>query len=230
MAGGGIAILIAVLVGFTFPLFREEVVQNRKLVLRQRYWLYYAITFIGGARRQIFIVFATLLMVQKFGYTVADMTMLLLVNSMFNMALAPRLGAFIAKWGERRSMLIEHAGLVGVFLLYAVVRDPLIAALLYMLDNAFFFMSIAHKTYFQKIGDPADMAPTAGVAFSINHVAAVGLPIPLGIIWDSSYTAVFVIGSGIALVGLLFSLLVPRDPAQGQETLLMRPLKTLPAE
>ncbi len=230
MAGGGVAVIIALLVGFTFPHFKEDVVQNRKLVLRQRYWLYYVITFIGGARRQIFIVFATLLMVQKFGYTVGDMTMLLLVNSMFNMALAPRLGAFIARWGERRSMLIEHAGLVGVFLLYAMVDSPMIAAVLYMLDNAFFSMSIAHKTYFQKIGDPADMAPTAGVAFSINHVAAVGLPIPLGIIWDTSYSIVFAIGAGIALIGLLFSLLVPRDPAEGHETLLTSPLKTLPAE
>jgi predicted MFS family arabinose efflux permease len=230
MAGGGVAVVIALAIAFMFPHFREEVKQNRRLVLRQRYWLYYVITFIGGARRQIFIVFATLLMVQKFGYTVADMTMLLLVNSLFNMALAPKLGAFIARWGERRSIMIEHAGLVGVFLLYAVVHDPLIAAVLYMLDNAFFSMSIAHKTYFQKIGDAADMAPTAGVAFSINHVAAVGLPIPLGIIWDASYTAVFAIGAGIAFVGLVFSLLVPRDPAAGQETLLVKTLKPVPAE
>jgi predicted MFS family arabinose efflux permease len=230
MAGGGVAVLIALVVSLTFPHFREEVVQNRRLILRQRYWLYYVITFIGGARRQIFIVFAALLMVQKFGYTVSDMTLLLLLNSLFSMMLAPRLGAFIANWGERRSMLIEHTGLVAVFLLYAVVHNPLIAAVLYMLDNAFFSMSIAHKTYFQKIGDPADMAPTSGVAFSINHVAAVGLPIPLGIVWDYSYTSVFVIGAGIALAGLVFSTLVPRDPARGQETLLVRSVKTLPAE
>lgn len=230
MAGGAVAVVIALLIAFTFPHFREEVKQNRKLVLRQRYWLYYVITFIGGARRQIFIVFATLLMVQKFGYSVGDMTMLLLVNAMFNTVLAPRLGAFIATWGERRTMLIEHTGLVVVFLLYAFVHDPLLAAALYMLDNAFFSMSIAHKTYFQKIGDPADMAPTAGVAFSINHVAAVGLPIPLGIIWDHSYASVFIIGAVIALAGLAFSLLVPRDPREGQETLLAKAMTPQPAE
>ena len=32
----------------------------------------------GGARRQIFIVFAVLMMVQKFGYNVSEMTVLLL--------------------------------------------------------------------------------------------------------------------------------------------------------
>jgi predicted MFS family arabinose efflux permease len=230
MAGGLVAVGIALFIVLAFPHFREEVKQNRKLVLRKRYWLYYVITFIGGARRQIFIVFATLLMVQKFGYTVAEMTALLLVNSAFNMFLAPRLGAFIAKRGERRSIIIEHAGLVIVFVLYALTSNAWIAAILYMLDNAFFAMSIAHKTYFQKIGDPADMAPTAGVAFSINHVAAVGLPIPLGIIWDSNYAAVFLIGAGIAALGLLFSFLVPRDPAEGQETVWPSRAVPLPAE
>jgi hypothetical protein len=78
-------------------------------------------------------------------------------------------------------------------------------------------MSIAHRTYFQKIGDPEDMAPTAGVAFSINHIAAVFIPIPLGLIWDIDYTLVFWIGSAIAALGLLFSFMVPRDPANGRE-------------
>jgi hypothetical protein len=50
-------------------------------------------------------------------------------------------------------------------------------------------MSIAHKTYFQKIADPGDIAPTSGVTFSINHLAAVFLPIPLGIVWDIGSSA-----------------------------------------
>jgi protein-S-isoprenylcysteine O-methyltransferase Ste14 len=104
-----------------------------------------------------------------------------------------------------------------VFAAYALVADPWIAAMLYMLDNAFFSMSIAHRTYFQKIGDPEDMAPTAGVAFSINHIAAVFIPIPLGLLWDVHYTWVFWIGTGIAALGLAISFLVPRDPARGNE-------------
>ena len=220
MAGGLVATVIGLLIWLTFPQFEARTPQRKTLVLRKRYWLYYVITFIGGARRQIFMIFAILLMVQKFGYTVGDMTMLLLANAVFTTLIAPRLGRFIEIWGERRSILIEHAGLFAVFAAYALVTDPWIAAALYMLDNAFFSMSIAHRTYFQKIGDPEDMAPTAGVAFSINHIAAVFIPIPLGLLWDVHYTHVFWVGSGIAVVGFLFSLLVPRDPAKGHETTL----------
>jgi len=220
MAGGFVALGVALFVWLAFPHFEGKTPQRKSLVLCKRYWLYYVITFIGGARRQIFIIFAVLLMVQKFGYDVSDMTMLLLVNATFTTVIAPRFGRFIETWGERRSILIEHAGLFAVFAAYALVTAPWIAAVLYMLDNAFFSMSIAHRTYFQKIGDPEDMAPTAGVAFSINHIAAVFIPIPLGLLWDHDYTMVFWIGSAIAAAGLFFAFLVPRDPAKGQETTL----------
>ena len=89
------------------------------------------------------MIFAILMMVQKFGYTVSDMTMLLLANAMFTTMIAPRLGRFIEVWGERRSIIIEHVGLMAVFAAYALVQDPWIAAALYMLDNAFFSMSSA---------------------------------------------------------------------------------------
>jgi len=218
-AGGMISLLLTALIAFTFPHFKEEVPQRKQIVIRSRYWLYYALVFMGGARRQIFIVFAAFLMVQKFHYDVSSITLLLLINAAINMALAPTLGALIGRFGDRRSMILEHAGLILVFLAYALVRNPWIAAGLYVLDNAFFAMSIAHKTYFQKIADPGDIAPTSGVAFSINHIAAVLLPIPLGIVWDIDSSAVFVIGAAMAGVALCLSLLVPHDPDAGNETI-----------
>ena len=51
-----------------------------------------------------------------------------------------------------------------------------LAAALYVIDHLFFALAFAQKTYFQKIADPADIAPTAAVAFTINHIAAVFLP------------------------------------------------------
>jgi hypothetical protein len=219
LAGGSLTILIALLAYFWFPYFREEVTQHRRLVFRSRYWLYYALTFMGGARRQIFIIFAVLLMVQKFEYDVSEITLLMLVNALVNTLIAPKLGSLIARWGDRLTMIVENIGLVTIFLLYAVVENPWLAASLYVLDNAFFFLAIAQRTYFQKIADPADIAPTAGVAFSINHVAAVTIPIPLGIIWDLSAAAVFLIGSAMAGIALILSVLVPRDPEPGREVI-----------
>ncbi|HKQ94788.1 MAG TPA: MFS transporter [Aestuariivirgaceae bacterium] len=231
LAGGLLTVAVVIFAYFWFPYFREEVPQRRQLVLRRRYWLYYAITFMSGARRQIFIIFAVLLMVQKFEFDVSAITLLMLVNAVINTLAAPKLGALIAKWGDRNTMIVENLGLVAIFVLYAVATNPWFASGLYVLDNAFFFLAIAHRTYFQKIADPADIAPTSGVAFSINHIAAVTIPIPLGIIWDVDPATVFLIGSAMAGVALILSLLVPKDPEPGRETTMLgRAPSVAPAE
>lgn len=232
LAGGGVTVLLALVVWFGFPKFREAVPQRKHLFMRKRYWLYYALTFMSGARRQIFIVFAGFMMVEKFGFSVAAITGLFLANAVFNMWVAPKIGNLIVKLGERRMLVLEYIGLIGVFLAYAFVENPWIAAALYLVDHAFFAMAIAQKTYFQKIADPADMAPTAGVAFTINHIAAVVIPVLFGLIWLTHPSWVFIIGAGMAGVSLVLSLLIPRDPREGNETLLSTPssVAAAPAE
>ena len=202
----------------TFPQFPEGVAQNKELVLRRRYWLYYALTFMSGARRQIFTVFAGFLMVERFGYDVEHVALLFLVNCLFNMAFAGRIGALIGRVGERRALVFEYVGLIGVFAAYAFVSNATIAGALYVIDHAFFALAIAIKTYFQKIGDPADMAPTAGVAFPINHIAAVFIPAVFGLVWLVSPAAVFLAGSAMAAGSLVLALLIPDRPDVGAET------------
>ena len=228
LAGGGVTVLIALVCWLGFPRFREETPQRKHLLMRKRYWLYYALTFMSGARRQIFIVFAGFMMVEKFGFSVAAITGLFLVNAAFNMWIAPKIGNLIIRLGERRVLIVEYIGLIGVFLAYAFVENPWIAASLYLIDHAFFAMAIAMKTYFQKIADPADIAPTAGVAFTINHIAAVAIPVMFGLLWLTHPSWVFIAGAGMAATSLLLSLLIPRDPGEGNETTLSRRLVPAP--
>ena len=220
--GGGITVAIAVAAWLCFPQFPIRVRQRRQLILRKRYWLYYALTFLSGARRQIFIVFAGFLMVEKFGYSVAAISVLFLVNAALNMLFAARIGRVIGQVGERTALIFEYIGLVGVFVAYAFVNNAHLAAGLYIVDHFFFALAIAIKTYFQKIADPADIASSAGVSFTINHIAAVVLPAALGVLWLSSPAAVFLVGAGLAGLSLLLSLNIPTHPAQGNEVMLGR--------
>ncbi|HDM8224049.1 TPA: MFS transporter [Vibrio campbellii] len=221
LAGGMGFILIMVMV-FAFPEFKTEVPQNKKLVLRKRYWLYYALTFMSGARRQIFTVFAGFLMVEKFGYSAADITLLFLINYLFNFLFAKRIGRFIGAVGERKALMFEYVGLIFVFVGYGLVQTAEWAAALYVIDHLFFALALAIKTYFQKIADPADMASTAGVAFTINHIAAVVIPVTFGVIWLVSPSSVFYIGAAMAAVSLLLSLNIPAKPGEGNETRVLR--------
>ena len=218
--GGGLTVAIAVLAVIAFPRYPEQVRQHRQLILRSRYWLYYALTFLSGARRQIFMVFAGLLMVEKFGYSVRDMAALFLLNGLLNAFLATRIGRLIGRVGERRALIFEYVGLVGVFVAYAFVESALLAGILYLVDHLFFALAIAIKTYFQKIADTADIASTAGVSFTINHIAAVVIPALFGVLWLHSTAAVFLAGAAMAGMSAVLAFLVPRTPMKGNETTL----------
>lgn len=220
LTAGGIAMAIALWCRLAFPRFEDAVIQRKELFLCRRYWLYYVLTFLSGARRQIFTVFAGFLLVEKFEFPVENVVLLTLVNSALTFWLAPKIGRLVGNIGERRALTLEYAGLVIIFVSYAFVDSIAVAVALYLLDHLFFAMAIAIKTYFQKIADPADIAATASISFTINHIAAVVLPAALGLLWLSSPAAVFLTGAAIACASLLGSQLIPDRPGPGRETRL----------
>ena len=224
LVAGSLTLIVAVIAARGFPHFPQKSVQHKKLILRRRYWLYYALTFMSGARRQIFVVFAGFLLVEKFSYSVQDIALLFLVTSAVNIPLAPRVGRLIARVGERRALIFEYIGLVIVFVAYAFVNHAGLAGLLYIIDHLFFALAIAIKTYFQKIADGADIASTAAVGFTINHIAAVVIPVAFGFLWLVSPAAVFLGGAVMAVISLVLSLNVPRHPEPGNEVTLGRSL------
>lgn len=217
LAAGGIALLLVIVAVVLFPFFPQKVPQRKHLLMRRRYWLYYALTFMSGARRQIFVVFAGFLMVEKFGFSAANVALLFLVNHLINAWAAPKIGRLISRFGERSALTLEYAGLIFIFTAYAFVEWAPFAAVLYVLDHVLFAMAIAIRSYFQKIADPADIASTAGVSFTINHIAAVVIPVTFGIVWLHSPSVVFIAGAIMAAFSLLLARMVPRDPGEGNE-------------
>ncbi|MFC1689141.1 MFS transporter [Pseudomonadota bacterium] len=217
LAAGGSALLLVLFAAFSFPTFPQKVAQRKHLLMRRRYWLYYALTFMSGARRQIFIVFAGFLMVQKFGFSAANIALLFLINHVINAWAAPKIGRLIARFGERRALTVEYIGLILIFTGYAFVESASVAVVLYVLDHLLFAMAIAIKSYFQKIADPADIASTAGVSFTINHIAAVVIPVSFGLVWLYSPSVVFLAGAAMAAVSYLLARRVPDDPGEGNE-------------
>jgi predicted MFS family arabinose efflux permease len=238
LCAGGVTVLLAASAWAYFPRVQGTTPQNKGLVLRKRYGLYYALTFMSGARRQIFMAFGGFLLVERFGYDLSAIAVLMLATYATNMVAAPMIGGLIAKLGERLTIQIENISLIVVFFGYALASQGVFGAsgaaavgALFIIDGIFVTLIIAQKTYFQKIADPADIAPTAAVAFSINHIAAVGLPVTFGVLWTRiEPSVVFYIGMGIASISLFLAFLVPRHPEPGLETTLARKPEVAPAE
>ncbi|MDQ7069458.1 MAG: MFS transporter [Rhodobacterales bacterium] len=226
LLSGGVTAAIALFCLLAYPQFESPTRQIRKMVLRKRYWLYYALQFMSGARRQIFVVFAGFMMVEKFGFAVHEVTALYMINLVANMVFAPMMGGAVVRFGERRVLMFEYAGLIAVFLAYGGIYyfgwGVVIAATLYVIDHLFFALALALKTYFQKIAAPEDIAPTAAVAFTINHISAVFLPALLGYLWLTSPAAVFILAASMAAVSLVLAFMIPRHPERGNETVFAR--------
>ncbi|MCR9149660.1 MAG: MFS transporter [Rhodobacteraceae bacterium] len=231
---GGVTLAIAVFAMLAYPQFEAPEPQLKRFVLRRRYWLYYALQFMSGARRQIFVVFAAFMMVERFGFEVHEVTALFMINFVANMIAAPFMGRAVARWGERRALIVEYTGLAMVFFAYGGLYwfgwGVVLASALYVIDHLLFALAFALKTYFQKIADPRDIAPTAAVAFTINHIAAVVLPAALGYLWVTAPQAVFALAAGMALVSLMLAMLIPRHPEPGHETILARGRAPVAAE
>jgi len=185
------------------PASVDMIPQHKKLIFKKRYWLYYALTFMAGARRQIFMAFAVFLLVKKFEYPVQGIAVLFLINNGVNYFLSPFIGRCIVRFGERRMLSLEYLALIVIFIAYALVESRVLAGVLYVLDHVFFNFAIAINTFFQKIADPRDIAPSMAMGFTINHIAAVVLPALGGLLWLVDYRIPFLAGAGLSFVSLM---------------------------
>ena len=187
---------------FQNPSDQNIVLQRKKMVFRKKYWLFYFLTFMAGARRQIFVAFAVFLLVKKFHFTVREVTILFVINNVINYFISPIIGRSIIRFGERAVLSLEYFSLIFIFLGYAFAPSKWLVAMLYIMDHIFFNFAIAIRTYFQKIGDPQDFAPSMAVGFTINHIAAVFLPAVGGLLWLVDYRIPFFGGALMSLISL----------------------------
>ncbi|MCD6160863.1 MAG: MFS transporter [candidate division Zixibacteria bacterium] len=200
-----IGVLILIIGMWSFnqnPVSPNIVTQRKRMILRKRYWLYYFLTFMAGARRQIFVAFALFLLVKKFEFNVQEITILFIINNAINYFLSPLIGKAVVRFGERKVLSVEYFSLIFVFLAYAVVETKLLVALLYIIDHILFNFAMAIRTFFQKIGDPRDIAPSMAVGFTINHTGAVIFPVMGGLLWMIDYRIPFVVGSVLSVISL----------------------------
>jgi predicted MFS family arabinose efflux permease len=177
--------------------------QHKKMIFKKKYSLYYFLTFMAGARRQIFIAFSVFLLVKVFSFSVQEVTILFIINNLINYFLNPLIGKAIVAYGERKLLTVEYAGLIIVFLTYGFTESKLIVMVMYVLDHILFNFSMGIKTYFQKIADPKDIAPSMAVGFTINHIAAVVIPVLGGLIWMIDYRVPFIAGAMMSFISLI---------------------------
>jgi len=177
--------------------------QHKKLIFRKKYTLFYILNLLSGARRQIFVVFAVFLLVDRYKFSLQEITVLFIINNIVNYIVSPYIGKAINKFGEKKMLSFEYFSVIFIFAAYAFIDSSIVAASLYVIDNILFNFAIGIRTYFQKTADPADIAPSMAVGFTINHIVAVVLPVFGGALWLLDFRIPFAAGSVLGFVSLL---------------------------
>ncbi|MBD3223721.1 MAG: MFS transporter [Caldithrix sp.] len=208
---GSIIVFIAIWAFNQNPVDKDITPQHKHMVFKKQYWLFYFLTFMAGARRQIFVAFAVFLLVKKFNYSIHEITALFVINNIINYFLSPLIGRAIIRFGERKVLSFEYGSLVFIFLAYAFTESRITAGILYVLDHIFFNFSIAIRTYFQKVGKAKDIAPSMAMGFTINHIAAVIIPAVGGLLWMVDYRIPFYGGVLLSFISLAAVQLITRS-------------------
>ncbi|MBV9470286.1 MAG: MFS transporter [Abitibacteriaceae bacterium] len=189
-----------------------------RLILRREYSLFYLLTFLEGCRRQIFAIFASFALILVYRVPLAHMLALQLVNAILIAVTAPAIGKLVDRKGERGPLTFYSIGLIAVFLGYATSRTVGALYALFLLDNILFSFGVGFTTYLHRIVRKGELAPCVAMGTTMNHVAAVTVPIGGAWLWQRfhNYQLPFWVGATIAAVSLVATRWLPYGSIMAQ--------------
>jgi len=182
-----------------------------RLILRREYSLYYLLTFLEGCRRQIFSIFASFALILVYRVPLSAMLTLQLINAVMITLTAPAIGKVIDRRGERGPLTFYSIGLIVVFLGYATFQNVGALYALFLIDNVLFSFGVGFTTYLHRIVRPNELTPCLAMGTTMNHIAAVTVPIGGALLWRhyDNYQIPFWVGVAIAAVSLIATRWLP---------------------
>jgi predicted MFS family arabinose efflux permease len=206
----GLLALLAAVAIFFFPNLRDgeeqAVLPKREPILfRREYRNYYLLNLLDGGRQQIFFSFGLWVLVEHYKLGVPLISGVLLAVTAMNMTLGPWIGRQIDRRGVRRILEIANVGYIVALLGYGFADNESIAIGCYVIYSFIFPLSyIGSSTYLRQIAPPEELAPSLAMGVTMQHVAAIVVPLAAGYILNFvGYQIPFIIACGFAATTFL---------------------------
>lgn len=203
----GLLALVAAVLVFRFPNMHNGKILNVKqkrdpIVLKKEYGLYYRLSVLDGARQQIFFSFGLWVLVDHFNLGVPAISLIMLVTAGLAMFTGPWIGRMIDIQGEKRMLGIVNIAYIVALLGYALVDNTATAIVCYVIYSMIFPLStMGAAVYLRKIAPSRDVAPSLAMGITMQHAAAVVVPVVTGFVLNYvGYQIPFLIASGFALI------------------------------
>jgi predicted MFS family arabinose efflux permease len=203
----GVLALIAALFIARFPHMHDGQVQEtamkrERIVLRREYRLYYLLSLLDGARQQIFFSFGLWVLVDHFDLGVPAISAVMIVVAFAAMVVGPWIGRQIDLQGERKMLGIVNVAYIVALLGYAIIDQVGIALVCYVIYSFIFPLSaMGASVYLRKIAPAGDVAPSLAMGLTMQHAAAVVVPVVTGFVLNFvGYQIPFLIAAGFATI------------------------------
>jgi MFS family permease len=193
---------------------REVAPKRQPIVFKREYRYYYLLNLFDGARQQIFFSFGLMVLVRQFGYTVTHMSLLFMGVTFAATLTASRLGRWVDRRGERRTLSIVNLWYVFALAGFALAGNVWVATLFYIIYILITPLSfIGGATYLRKVAVYEDVASSLAMGVTILHATAIVVPVAAGYILNyTGYQIPFYIACGFALVN--FAVTLRLDPVK----------------
>ena len=184
----GLLALIGAVAIYNFPhLHNGKVIgkaaRREPIVLRREYRYYYLLNLLDGGRQQIFFSFGLWVLVHRYALDVPAISGVLVTVTALSMVAGPWLGRMIDLHGERRMLAFVNIGYVVALIGYATVDNVFAAIGCYVIYSFIFpLSSIGASTYLRKVAPPEDVAPSLAMGITMQHAAAIVVPVATGIV------------------------------------------------
>ncbi|GHU22959.1 MFS transporter [Spirochaetia bacterium] len=210
------AIAIALMLGATLVAFSMHEsaisVSRRRFYFAKKFSKYYMLEVFYGARKQIFITFAPLVLIREYGADTSLIALLLGICAICGTIFSPLIGKLIDKLGYKFIMVTDTLILIIVCFFYGFSHRffPhniafIIVCVNYVLDSIISLASMATNVYVQSIADNSEeITATLSTGISVNHVISIFIALLGGWIWQ--VTGIEVLFALSAFLGLLNSL------------------------
>ncbi len=222
---GGIFFILAAITVYRLPTkIGASVEKVPRIVLKRRYWLFYVLTFFEGSRTQIFHTFGAWVLVNNYGLNAQEISIILIISGVLNFLIAPRIGNWIDRFGERKTLTASYIALVLAFIGYATIHNIWVLGALFISIRLLVMFRIGLHTYVNRVAPDKDLSPTLSAGVSINHITSVGMSLIAGtLLGIVGYEGLCWGAAGAILLSIPFALAI-RIP--GSETMKRQSAKT----
>lgn len=177
-----------------------------RILLKRRYWLYYVLIFLAGARKLVVNSFVTLVLVQNYGLEVWQISTLMLISSVLNMLAAPYLGSLVDRLGERVTTPVSYVVLALSCIGFATIHNVWFLIGFWMLNRLAAPLGMGLSTYVYRTAPPEELTPTLSAGVTFDHISSVGMPFLAGaLVPVIEYEGVFLATAGLILLSIPFA-------------------------